>query len=42
MPSVIKESGIKGIMKVELTKEEEAKLKNSAKIIRQTIKSLEE
>ena len=42
MPSVINESGIKGIMKVELTKEEEAKLKNSAKIIRQTIKSLEE
>ena len=42
MPSVINESGIKGVMKVELTKEEEAKLKNSAKIIRQTIKSLEE
>ena len=42
MPSVINESGIKGVMKVELTKDEAKKLENSANIIRQTIKSLEE
>lgn len=42
MPSVINKSGIKGVMKVELTKEENKKLEDSANIIRQTIKSLEE
>lgn len=42
MPSVINESGIKGVMKVELTKDEAKKLEDSANVIRQTIKSLEE
>ncbi len=42
MPSVINKDGIKGVMKVELTKEEEIKLKNTMNILKQFIKGLGE
>lgn len=42
MPSVINNTGIKGVMKVKLTNEEATKLDESKEILKQTIKKLEE
>ena len=41
MPSVICKDGIKGVMKIKLTKEELTELENSERILKQIINNLE-